>query len=85
MTRRSRFADQQILHAIASGHAENPHRAKANLLVRMDVMYKLTIGQDIGKCDRLDQSCPLGSTTPPNRKEGTLCDLFIGTTASFRR
>jgi hypothetical protein len=56
LTGRSHFGDLQFLHAMAAQEKEEPQETKSKIMMWLEIMYKLSVGdQDIHENMRLDQ------------------------------
>ncbi|CAN9233746.1 unnamed protein product [Alternaria alternata] len=56
ITGRSHFGDLQFLHAMAAQEKEEPQETKSKIMMWLEIMYKLSVGdQDIHENMRLDQ------------------------------
>ncbi|HEY0610733.1 MAG TPA: papain-like cysteine protease family protein, partial [Chitinophaga sp.] len=66
LTGRSHFFDMQFLHAMASKVGEDPRETQAKMLMWVESMYKLSIGEGILDTDTLESvpvSTKFGNTT----------------------
>ena len=85
MTKRSHFGNLQFLHAMATQVGEPAQTTKQNLMLWLEVMYKLACGdQGISSTDQLATRFPndfKASTVPLG--SATLKDLILATTPSY--
>ena len=86
MTKRSHIGNLQFLHAMATKEGEPARETKQNLMLWLEVMYKLACGnQEVSENDQLNIRFPkdLNSQTVPSGSL-RLRDLIIATTPSCK-
>ncbi|KAF7762342.1 hypothetical protein Agabi119p4_8935 [Agaricus bisporus var. burnettii] len=82
ITYRSHHGDLQFLHAMASTVNEPPGETQRKIMLWLEVMYKLSVGDGIYETDRIDStglSEFFNNATTPRGSE-TLRGLLVGTT-----
>lgn len=86
MTKRSHFGNLQFLHAMATEEGEPAQKTKQNLMLWLEVMYKLACGnQGVSADDQLNSRFPqdFNRQTDPSGSN-TLRELIMATTPSYR-
>lgn len=82
---RSHFGDLQFLHAMGTHRGEKAEKTRDKILLWLEVMYKLAVGDGVSQDDRIDKHLPRelfnNSTTP--KGSDSLKDLLLGTTPSY--
>lgn len=86
MTKRSHFGNLQFLHAMATKEGEPARETKQNLMLWLEVMYKLACGnQEVSENDQLNVRFPkdFSTQTIPSGSQ-RLRDLIIATTPRYK-
>ncbi|KAF4337769.1 hypothetical protein FBEOM_8366 [Fusarium beomiforme] len=86
MTKRSHMGDLQFLHGMGSVMGEKPHKTRRNIMMWMEVMYKLACGdQGVSEHDTLGEVLPgfFEKETVPSKYE-ILRDLILATTPNYK-
>jgi hypothetical protein len=86
ITRRSHFGDLQFLHAMGSSIDEVPQETRDKIMVWMECMYRLAVGDSVSEHDRIDSRLGhfFDDTTKPKGSD-TFRTLLMGTTPSYER
>ena len=86
MTKRSHFGNLRFLHAMATRKEESAEETKQNLMLWLEIMYKLACGnQGVSGNDQLNIRFPkdFDRQTDPSGSR-TLRDLIMATTPSYK-